>query len=854
MAIREFIDIGVRVVGDDKVKSLNKETKALGRSADDATDSMFDLSRAAQAVAAAISVQQVIAYADAWTVVNNKLANSVRANEQLADVTERVFNIAQGTRTSLDATATLYSRLERATREYNVSADQLAKLTTTINQGFVISGATAEEAENAIIQLAQGLSAGALRGEEFNSVNEQGNRIIIALADSLGKSVGQMKELAAQGKLTTDVVVNGLLKQSDVIENEFTKTIATFAQRTQEASQNLQKFVGESATITTTVAAMGSALVVASESLEDIAEFAAGFATVMIARAVPSIQAAVAATAEKVAANNAAIASENLAAQANLRRAAAEKAVALGLVQSSALDVKATASTNAYAFAKDQLTKAQARAAVAVGAYNAAVVRATAATQAASVATRAFGAATALIGGPVGAALLAAAAIAYFVIESDKAKVSAAEASEEVENLKDSFTGLTRAQREVEISKINTEMAALRLRIKEAREEELKWSQSPAPYATAKVQQYRGEIDDLNDSLNELSVRQQAIFAAGIPQLSGGAESDGDIPPVDARTEAQKNAIAKQIEQERLLTQAMRDENLFRFNDFNNYTALIDAMSSDQYGKRILEIEQKRQAEKFAAEQDYNDTVFNLEQKRLAIQQNEQLTAEDKATFRALLDEQELLALEEKNQRIIESEHSAAQERKKTEEELADYKIEVARKVAQSTISIGQGLMSAFDGQSKKMFEIGKAAAIAGATVDGYFSAVAAWKAGMETGGPWAPAVAAAYTAASLVKTGGLIKSIASTKFGGGVGSVSSSGGGGMPNVGGSGSATAPGSPSAPAVEQTQTRTISIEGLEPGQKVSLSAEELSELLSNNDDVIIAVNQGQQSGRRSGLTG
>ncbi len=200
-------DKQVRNVTDGMEGGFNRADKA----ASSLSSSFGSLSRVATSLMAILSVQQVAQYADAWTTLNNKLANALRPSEQLVDVTERVFNITQQTRGSLDATASLYARLERATREYGTSADDLAKLTTIINQGFVVSGATAQEAENAIIQLSQGLASGALRGEEFNSVNEQGNRLIVALADSMGVGIGQMRQMAAAGKLTTDVVVNGLL-------------------------------------------------------------------------------------------------------------------------------------------------------------------------------------------------------------------------------------------------------------------------------------------------------------------------------------------------------------------------------------------------------------------------------------------------------------------------------------------------------------------------------------------------------------------------------------------------------------------------------------------------------------------
>ncbi|VDY33506.1 Phage-related minor tail protein [Morganella morganii] len=232
--------------------------------------SMSSLSRVAASLTAYLSASAVASYAEAWTVLNNKLSNSVRASESLVEVTERVFNISQDTRSSLDATATLYARLERGTRQYNTSAEDLAKLTTIINQGFIVSGATAQEAENAIIQLSQGIASGVLRGEEFNSVSEQGSRLMVALADSMGVSIGQLRAMAAEGKLTTDVVVNGLLSQGAAIGDEFSKTTQTMSQALQEAGNNITKFFGNSSTVQSFIGGFNDSVVVVSENLDSL--------------------------------------------------------------------------------------------------------------------------------------------------------------------------------------------------------------------------------------------------------------------------------------------------------------------------------------------------------------------------------------------------------------------------------------------------------------------------------------------------------------------------------------------------------------------------------------------------------
>lgn len=299
-------------------KNSEKADKSLTKmegSAKSAGSTLGSLSRVAAALTAALSVQQIGSYADAWTNLNNKLSNSIRTGESLNDVTERIFQITQSTRSSLDATATLYSRLERGTREYNTSAADLAKLTTIINQGFVVSGATATEAENAIIQLSQGIASGVLRGEEFNSVSEQGSRLMVALADSLGVGIGQLRNMAAQGKLTTDVVVNGLLSQGNAIGKEFANTTMTISQASQIAGNNITKFVGSSATVKTGVMVFNDAVITLSENLTTVSNIILAITAVMGSRYVSALTAATASTiANAAAATRAAIAQGSLVA------------------------------------------------------------------------------------------------------------------------------------------------------------------------------------------------------------------------------------------------------------------------------------------------------------------------------------------------------------------------------------------------------------------------------------------------------------------------------------------------------------------------------------------------------------
>ncbi|EAP9934178.1 tape measure protein [Salmonella enterica subsp. enterica serovar Agona] len=445
-------DKQVRDITDGMEGGFNRADKA----ASSLTSSFGSLSRVATSLMAILSVQQVSQYADAWTTLNNKLANALRPSEQLVDVTERVFNITQQTRGSLDATASLYARLERATREYGTSADDLAKLTTIINQGFVVSGATAQEAENAIIQLSQGLASGALRGEEFNSVNEQGNRLIVALADSMGVGIGQMRQMAAAGKLTTDVVVNGLLSQGVTIGNEFANTTTTISQALQVAGNNITKFFGENSTVKTGTAIFNDAVISVSENIGALSAVLTATAAVMGSRYVGALTLATQAKLSGVAATIKQQTAEYNAAKAAIASAEAEIRNSQAIIASEQAKARQLATQAAinkqYGLAvsyQSEYAAIQKNIVAADSAATAAKERLAAATQQASLANRTYAAsatlaknALALIGGPAGAAMLAAAAVYYFYQKAQQAK-------QESIDFADSLDGLTAKMKEM---------------------------------------------------------------------------------------------------------------------------------------------------------------------------------------------------------------------------------------------------------------------------------------------------------------------------------------------------------------------------------------------------------------------
>ena len=173
-------------------------------------------------------VKQMVMWSDEMTNIQARVAminDGTRTTEQLMAA---IYQSAQNSHASFQSMADLVGRLGNNAREAFSSNDELLAFAEQLNKQFSISGAGAQEAQNATIQLIQGLSAGALRGEELNSVFEQAPTIIRTISEYLGVGIGEIRQLASEGKLTADVVKNALLGAAEETNAAFNAVPLTF--------------------------------------------------------------------------------------------------------------------------------------------------------------------------------------------------------------------------------------------------------------------------------------------------------------------------------------------------------------------------------------------------------------------------------------------------------------------------------------------------------------------------------------------------------------------------------------------------------------------------------------------------
>ncbi|AYC32727.1 phage tail protein [Pseudomonas cavernae] len=202
-------------------------TQAVGRQAQIAGAQAALANRIGSGVGSAIgayagvqSIAAIARAADAYTLMNARLKLATSSQEEFNTAQAELARIATATQSPLASLYTLYGRISRPLKEAGRSQADIIKLTESVATAFRVSGASAQEAENGVIQFAQALGAGALRGDEFNSVAEQAPRLMQALAAGIGVPVAALKEMAAQGLLTAGVVTDALTSQLETLRTE----------------------------------------------------------------------------------------------------------------------------------------------------------------------------------------------------------------------------------------------------------------------------------------------------------------------------------------------------------------------------------------------------------------------------------------------------------------------------------------------------------------------------------------------------------------------------------------------------------------------------------------------------------
>ncbi|EPS1423107.1 phage tail tape measure protein [Enterobacter hormaechei] len=210
----------------------------------DLTTGFASAGKAAAAASAAFATGKIVQIADEWNSVNARLKQASSSADDFAASQRQLMEISQRTGTAFADNANLFSRAAASMREYGYSSDEVLKITEAVSTGLKLSGANTQEASSVITQFSQALAQGVLRGEEFNAVNEAGDRVIRALAAGMGVARKDLKSMADQGQLTIDKVVPALMSQLGSLQGEFASMPQTVSGSLQKVTNSFMAWVG----------------------------------------------------------------------------------------------------------------------------------------------------------------------------------------------------------------------------------------------------------------------------------------------------------------------------------------------------------------------------------------------------------------------------------------------------------------------------------------------------------------------------------------------------------------------------------------------------------------------------------
>jgi len=755
MALEKTIKIKVDQAGaSSDVNKLDSSMNRLDGTTKDTNKSFGALRATVIAVAAALQARQIAQYADAFTSIQNQIRQTTKTTSELTNRTSELLGVANRSRVEFSATAELYTQLALSTENLNLSTQEQLRLTETIAKSFAVSGKSAAESAGAIRQLGQAFASGALRGDEFNSIAEGAPEIMRALQRSLNLTQGELREFAATGGITAEILVKALGGAADVIDGKMSKSVRTLAQSFQEAENNAIKFVGSNSLIQDSMETVGSSIVSLSENLDQVANVLLTVATVGFAKLSSAAILSTVETIKKTVADRA-------SAVAALESARAQQVAALAMFNSATGATKGSIAVNQLSAANINLARTSKIAASSIGI---------------------MGRSMALLGGPVGIAILAASAITFFITSAEDAEEKTARLAGEVDTLAQSFQGLTASQIQVELRNATNDANALEKAVLEADIKLKRLGEDFKQFGTGgnAVLKAASDVEELTSQLEKAVQKRDELFQAGLSaERTPESGEEAKLTPTKGKDKSKVTDIFVNTEKSKTDTlRAELEERRTIQIAFNNLM-LQDFSSLAEQERAIAEF--NRQQELAGLARDMEASQIDFKARREQILTNTRLTAEQKAELEIELQLQELdqkrLFELDKNQ----IERDAAEERKLITQDEIDFKTQANIQASEIITSVNQnmtqdvlGFLSQFGQKSKVLAKalllLRSGEGVSSAIIN---SQVAATRALAELGPIAGPPAASTMITYGKVSAG-IIAANAALKIGGG--SSSSSG------------------------------------------------------------------------------
>lgn len=176
------------------------------------------------------SIHSYIAMSDQLKTIEGQIKNVVKSGKETKRVEEEIYAMAGRSRQIYAESANLFTSVARNASELGKSTDDILKFTEDVSNAMLLGGGSAASQQAALVQLGQALGSGTLRGDELNSIMEQAPKLAETIAKGMGTTIGSLRKLGSEGKLTAKDVFDAVRKQSDSLKKDLGNMPWTVAQ------------------------------------------------------------------------------------------------------------------------------------------------------------------------------------------------------------------------------------------------------------------------------------------------------------------------------------------------------------------------------------------------------------------------------------------------------------------------------------------------------------------------------------------------------------------------------------------------------------------------------------------------
>lgn len=539
----DFAQLGIelRSIGVDKVnrdiRSVTDNAKSTERTVQSLLGVMGKLKVLMTAGLGIQGLGQFIQMSDKMKTLAVQVKFVTNSFEEYKAVQSQLFSISQRTRADLEATTTIYARSARALKDYGYSQERILTFTETLNKAMAVGGVGAQEQASALFQLSQALGSGRLQGDEFRTIAESAPIILDVVAQYMGKTRSEVKQLASEGKITSQLLFEAITGATEKISADFEKMPLTFGQAMTQLKNQTLKFVDDVGNRSGIFDGMAASVSFLAKNIDYLSVVIGSVLLGQLGKAsVAGIKSVLTKRQEALAALE--------VAQATSVQATAELRLAQIQMQSLRAQLSLAQSEQTRMALRGQMAAQASQLTVLMNAEREATERAALAKQKLSLAGRASSGVLSLLGGPIGlvttALTLGAGAFYTWKQNAEQAKQENLDYAKSLDVTSDALQKLTANQLEAMSAKLKRSMAEQKNQIQSLIEEKSRMERALSIQTKSmdegNLWQNQYALKRYNQLLEDLKIKKGEIDSAN-QQL---AKSERDLKSIGAEESVQR--------------------------------------------------------------------------------------------------------------------------------------------------------------------------------------------------------------------------------------------------------------------------------------------------------------------------